>query len=61
MAAKPPEVVLERLVVFVGLVVLLGAATTVARPDETGQVVDVAMGVVAGDAAPEPEHLVDAR
>ena len=34
---------------------------TIVRRNEAGHIVDVAMGIVAGDAAPQPEHLVGAE
>ncbi len=37
------------------------AVTIVAGADEAGDVVDVAVGVVAGNAAAEPDHLIDAE
>ena len=37
------------------------AVTIVDGADEAGDVVDVAVGVVAGDSAPQPDHLLDAE
>src|SRR5262249_54155243 len=54
------EVVEERLVIGVGRVVL-DDRDDCSGADETGEVVDVAVGVVADDAAAEPEDVADAE
>jgi hypothetical protein len=54
------EVLGEREVVLVGGVGLDTGEDGVWR-DEAGDIVDVAVGVVAGTAAREPERLVDAE
>ena len=59
------EVLGERQVVLVGGVGLDGGedgvAQTIGSGDEAGDVVDVAVGVVAGAAAVEPDDLIDAK
>ena len=59
-SAEPLQVLLERLVVFVGRVVL-DHRDDGALVDEAGEVVDVAVGVVARDAVAQPEDLGDAE
>ena len=54
------EVLGQREVVFVGGIVLDAGEDGVWR-NEAGDVVDVAVGVVAGAAAMQPEGLVDAE
>ena len=57
---EPAQVVLQRRVVRVGRIVL-DRADDGPRRDEARDVVDVAVGVVAGDALAEPQHLADAE
>ena len=59
-AAEAVEVLGERKVVFV-VGVGFDAGEDLVFADEAGDVVDVAVGVVAGAAAVEPEGLVDAE
>ena len=58
--AQAIDVFGERQVVLVVRVCLNGSDDCIGA-DEAGDVVDVAVGVVAGDAAVHPEHLVDAE
>ena len=57
---KTGEILGQGGVVEVARIGLDGGDDDVGR-DEAGDVVDVAVGVVAGDAAMEPEHLIDAE
>ena len=57
---EPGEVFGQRRVVRIAHIRLDGGDNR-RRPNEAGDVVDVAMRVVAGDAAIEPNHLVDAE
>ncbi len=54
------EILGQRLVIRIVCVGLDGGDDG-CRADEAGDVVDVAVGVVSGDAAVEPEHLIDAE
>ena len=58
--AQPHQVVAQRLVVLVPRVVLDDGDDRVLL-DEAGEVVDVAVGVVADDAVAEPEDVADAE
>ena len=57
---EPGQIFGERLVVGIARVGLDGSDNR-RRADEAGDVVHVAVGIVAGDAAIEPEHLIDAE